>query len=177
MVHVERVKLPGIGLLHKFVTDQGYKLGVVRHRPGDNDLVVHRLDDDADAKVVLRLSDDEAHTLADLLGGTTVSEGITALQNLPGLSIDWLQVGYQSACAGATLGHPKVAGGDGVSVVAVIRGDQTIPSPDPTFRVFPGDTVVAVGRPETVAELFKVLEGGESQTEGAVSGATEPTDG
>lgn len=176
MTHVERVKLPGIGILHKFVSDQGYKIGVVHHRSGDNDLVVHRLSDDADAKLVMRLTDDEAHTLADLLGGTTVSEGITALQNLPGLSIDWLQVGYQSACAGATLGHPKV-GGNGVSVVAVIRGEQTIPSPGPDFRVFPGDTLVAVGTPESVTELFTMLQDGEPEVAGTVSGASDSTDG
>lgn len=176
MAHVERVKLPGIGLLHKFVTEQGYKIGVVHHRSGDNDLVVHHVGDDADAKAVLRLTDDEAHTLADLLGGTTVTEGLTALQTLPGLAIDWLQVGYQSACAGAQLGHPRVAGG-GVSVVAVIRGDQTIPSPDPTFRVFPGDTLVAVGKPESMTELFDVLQDGAPEAAKTTSGPADSTDG
>ena len=32
MVDVRRVKLPGVGVLHTFVTDDGGKLGVITHR-------------------------------------------------------------------------------------------------------------------------------------------------
>lgn len=161
MTEVERVKLPGVGVLHKFVSVQGNRIGVVTHRAGYRDLVVVERDDDGsdDCKVSIRLEDDEAHTLADLLGGTTVMEGITALQSLPGLAIDWLEVGYNSACAGKELGHPSMGGVDGVSIVAVIRGDETVPSPASDFRVFPGDTLVAVGKPESVARLFKSMQG------------------
>jgi TrkA domain protein len=161
VTEVERVKLPGVGVLHKFVNEQGNRIGVVSHRAGYRDLVLIQGPDDGsdECKVSIRLEDDEAHTLADLLGGTTVTEGITALQALPGLAIDWLEVGYNSACAGKTLGHPNVGGADGVSIVAVIRGDETVPSPGPDFRIFPGDTLVAVGRPESVAAVFKSLQG------------------
>ena len=172
MTDVERVKLPGIGVLHKFYNEQGSKIGVVSHRAGYRDLVVvPSVDDGSDqCKVTVRLEDDEAHTLAELLGATTVTEGVRALQSLPGVAIDWLDVGYNSACAGQPLGHRKITGADGVSIVAVVRGDETIPSPGPDFRVFPGDTLVAVGRPDAVAKLFKVLQGGESDAAAAAGG-------
>src|SRR5665213_1634579 len=67
MVDVRRVKLPGVGVLHTFVTDGGGKVGVITHRSGQNDLITFS---DAEAgsdavKVALRLDDDEAHTLAE----------------------------------------------------------------------------------------------------------------
>ena len=52
MVDVRRVKLPGVGVLHTFA---------------DSDKVSDS------SKVSLRLDEDEAHTLAELLGGTKES--------------------------------------------------------------------------------------------------------
>ena len=74
MVDVRRVKLPGVGVLHTFVTDDGGKVGVITHRSGNSDLITFADAEDGDArKVSLRLDEDEAHTLAELLGGTRIS--------------------------------------------------------------------------------------------------------
>ena len=71
MVDVRRVKLPGVGVLHTFVTDDGGKVGVIAHRSGHSDLITFSDHEDGSdvTKVSLRLNDDEAHTLAELLGG------------------------------------------------------------------------------------------------------------
>ena len=62
MVDVRRVKLPGVGVLHTFITDDGGKCGVITHRSGHSDLITFADDEDgADvSKVSLRLSEDEA---------------------------------------------------------------------------------------------------------------------
>ena len=75
MVDVRRVKLPGVGVLHTFVTDDGGKVGVITHRSGHSDLITFADAEDGanNAKVSLRLDEDEAHTLAELLGGTRIS--------------------------------------------------------------------------------------------------------
>ena len=39
MVDVRRVNLPGVGVLHTFVTEDGGKLGVITHRSGHSDLI------------------------------------------------------------------------------------------------------------------------------------------
>ena len=90
MVDVRRVKLPGVGMLHTFVTDDGGKVGVITHRSGHSDLITFADAEDGDArKVSLRLDEDEAHTLAELLGGTRITESLSGLDQIPGLSIDW----------------------------------------------------------------------------------------
>ena len=75
MVDVRRVKLPGVGVLHTFVTDDGGKVGVITHRSGHSDLITFSdAEDGSDvSKVSLRLDEDEAHTLAELLGGTRIT--------------------------------------------------------------------------------------------------------
>jgi TrkA domain protein len=94
MVDVKRVKLPGVGVLHTFVTDGGGKVGVITHRAGSSDLITFSDAEDGSkaTKVALRLDDDEAHTLAELLGGTRITESLTNLDSIPGLTIDWFHV-------------------------------------------------------------------------------------
>ena len=67
MVDVRRVKLPGVGVLHTFITEDGGKCGVITHRSGHSDLITFsdESDDKDVTKVSLRLSEDEAHTLAE----------------------------------------------------------------------------------------------------------------
>src|SRR5690606_25447153 len=95
MVDVRRVKLPGVGMLHTFVTVDGGKVGVITHRSGASDLFCFADAEDGEAhKVTVRLDDDEAHTLAELLGGTRITESLSGLDQVPGLSIDWFHVDY-----------------------------------------------------------------------------------
>lgn len=159
MVDVRRVKLPGVGVLHTFLTDDGGKVGVITHRSGHSDLISFS---DAEggpdaSKVSLRLDEDEAHTLAELLGGTRITESLSSLEQIPGLSIDWFTVDYEDYIAGKRLGGGVV----GLTVVAVVRGESANPAPADDFTVFPGDTLVVAGTPEKVAKAFTFYRTGE----------------
>lgn len=162
MVDVKRVKLPGVGVLHTFVTEDGGKVGVVAHRSGPSDLITF---EDVEAgsksqKISLRLTDDESHTLAELLGGTQITESINSLEAIPGLSIDWYHVDYEDAVAGEPIGSLRDKGLVGVTVVAVVRGDSANPAPSVGFKVFPGDTLVLAGTAENVARAFHFFKTG-----------------
>ncbi|MCU1425817.1 MAG: TrkA protein [Microbacteriaceae bacterium] len=163
MVDVRRVKLPGVGVLHTFVTDDGGKVGVITHRSGHSDLITFAdAQDGADAsKVSLRLDEDEAHTLAELLGGTRITESLSSLDQIPGLSIDWFTVDYEDHIAGQELGNLASRGVVGLTVVAVVRGESANPAPADDFKVFPGDTLVVAGSPEKVAKAFAFYRTGE----------------
>jgi TrkA domain protein len=162
MVDVRRVKLPGVGVLHTFVTEDGGKVGVITHRSGHSDLVTFADAEDGDSrKVSLRLDEDEAHTLAELLGGTRITESLSGMDQIPGLSIDWFPVDYDHHIAGQQLGSLTTKGLPGVTVVAVVRGESANPAPDGDFKVFPGDTLVVAGAPEKVAKAFQFFRSGE----------------
>ncbi len=173
MVDVRRVKLPGVGVLHTFVTHDGGKCGVITHRSGQSDLITFsEAEDGADAtKVSLRLDEDEAHTLAELLGGTRITESLSSLEQIPGLSIDWFTVDYDDHIAGQPLGDLGARGVVGLTVVAVVRGDAANPAPSPDFKVFPGDTLVVAGTPEKVAKAFAFWRTGEIRQKAAADAA------
>jgi TrkA domain protein len=161
MVDVKRVKLPGVGVLHTFVTDGGGKVGVITHRAGSSDLITFSDAEDGSkaTKVALRL---------DLLGGTRITESLANLDSIPGLTIDWFHVDYDDHIAGQTLGDLGAVGVVGVTIVAVVRGESANPAPDEHFKVFPGDTLVAAGSPEKVARAFTYFRTGEIKVKGTV---------
>src|ERR1700744_6559958 len=175
MVDVKRVKLPGVGVLHTFVTEGGGKVGVITHRSGHSDLITFSDAEDSSKalKVALRLDDDEAHTLAELLGGTRITESLTNLDSIPGLTIDWFHVDYDDHIAGQELGDLGAQGVVGVTIVAVVRGESANPAPDEHFKVFPGDTLVAAGSPEKVAKAFSYYRTGDIKAKGTVEAPAE----
>jgi len=176
MVEVRRVKLPGVGMLHTFVPEDGGKVGVIAHRSGANDLITFSDADGDDevAKVSLRLNEDEAHTLAELLGGTQITEGLSALDKLPGLTIDWFTIDAGDHIAGQPLGAPADHGFEGVTVVAVVRGESAHPGPGRDFTVFAGDTLVVAGSPDRVAKSFTYFRTGAAP---AAARAGDPSPG
>lgn len=175
MVDVRRVKLPGVGVLHTFVTDERGKVGVITHRSGHSDLITFADADDGDGrKVSLRLDEDEAHTLAELLGGTRITESLSGLDQIPGLSIDWFHVDYEAHIAGQPLGSMTSRGLPGVTVVAVVRGESANPAPDEDFKVFPGDTLVVAGAPEKVAKAFQFYRTGEFKAKAPADSVSAP---
>src|SRR5680860_1554674 len=118
MVDVRRVKLPGVGVLHTFITDDGGKVGVIAHRSGHSDLITFADDEggpDA-SKVSLRLSEDEAHTLAELLGQGVRLVLAEPERHLAGVRATLvIREGDQVAVAGAV--------GDDADLAAIIRDE------------------------------------------------------
>lgn len=177
MVEVKRVGLPGVGVLHTFVTDDGGKIGVITHRSGDSDLIAFSDADDEDdsTKVSLRLDEDEAHTLAELLGGTRITESLSKLDTIPGVSIDWFMVEYEDHIAGQKLGDLASRGHAVPVVVAVVRGETANPAPQQDFTVFPGDTLVVAGTPEEIAHAFTLYRTGDTKAKSPPT--TRPSSG
>lgn len=161
MAEVEETQLPGVGVRYDFVTKEGDRVGVLSHRTGRRELLVYDSVDPDACRDVVRLDADDTQTLAELLGTSHVSERLADLQqHIEGLTIDWLPVGANTACAGRTLRESALRTETGVSIVAVVRGDDTIPAPGGDFTLEEGDTAVAVGTPEGIKELFRLLQQG-----------------
>jgi len=158
MADVTETKLPGVGIRHEFATSSGERLAVLSHRTGRREIAVYdRADPDA-CSTVLHLSTDDTRTLADLLGGSPVSEAVTGVQQLEGVALDWLRIRDGSSQAGKTIGEGRLRTRTGTSVVALVRGDHTLPAPGPEEVLNAGDVVVAVGTPEGLRQLRELLD-------------------
>ena len=158
MSEIEETLLPGVGVRHELTTSAGERLSVLTHHSGRRELALYdRRDPDA-CTGVLHLSEVDVRALVDVLGGSQISETVTAVQQqVEGLAIEWVRVAEGSPSAGATIADGQLRTRTGASVVAVVRGDDTVPAPEPSFRFEVGDVVVAVGTPSGLAELRAIL--------------------
>lgn len=155
---VQETLLPGVGVRHEFTTATGERLALLTHRSGRRDLAVYDREDPDACTTVLHLSPDDTRTLGELLGVSQVSEALVAVQQqVEGLAIEWLTLAPGSRFAGATIADGRFRTRTGASVVAILRGDTTIPAPGPDTRFEAGDVVVAVGTADGLSRLRHLL--------------------
>ena len=158
MTEINETKLPGVGTLHDFDCQSGGRIGVIAHHADRREVVIY---DSADPDRVgegVTLTAEEARTLADLLGGTSVTKRLDDLrQEISGLAIDWLPISPNSSYVGKTIGETELRTRTGVSVVALVRDDQPLPAPGPDEELRAGDTAVVVGTAEGIDAATELL--------------------
>ena len=106
MTQINETKLPGVGTLHDFECQSGDRVGVISHHGDRREVVIYDRGDPDRVSESAAMTADEARVLADLLGGTTVTERLDDLrQDTDGLAIDWLPISPDSRYAGKTIGE------------------------------------------------------------------------
>ena len=159
-MEIRETQLPGVGIRYEFETRWGDVVGVLVHRSGHRDVLRYRADDPDAGQIVLALEADEARTLAELLGGSQVSEHISAMQHIEGLSIDWVKVPADSPAIGHTLAELAVHSRTGVSVVAFVDEHGTRAAPGAEDAVAAGSTMVVAGEVDGLAKFRRLLHSG-----------------
>jgi TrkA domain protein len=158
MGDVRETVLPGVGVRHEFTTAVGDRVGVLVHRTGRREVLMYDRADPDSCSARLQLTPDDSRTLAELLGASQISEAVTAVQQkIEGLAIEWLEVDATSPAVGTTIAEGQYRTRTGASIVAVVRGDTSLPAPEPDFPFAPGDVVVAVGTTDGLAQLRSLL--------------------
>lgn len=160
-VRVEKTDLPGIGVRHEVATSSGERVGVVAHHDGRRDLVFFDPDDPDSCKVSVSLTDDEAGTLADVLGTSIMLSQLADIrQTADDLYTEQLSIPADSPYADRPLGATKARTRTGASVVAILRGKKALASPSPDFVLSAGDIIVAVGTRRGLDALADILANG-----------------
>ena len=159
MGNVEQTRLPGVGIRHDFETRGHRRIGVIAHRVGHRELIIYAEDDPDAVRETVRLDDDDAYTLAELLGASRITQALDNIrQSVEGLALDWLPIAETWWAAGHSIADSQMRRRTGVSIVAILRGDETIPSPEPDEQLHAGDTVVVVGTPDGIERATALLQ-------------------
>ena len=157
-MNVEVTPLPGIGVRKDFALRSGRRIGVVHHRDGTLELIVSKADDPDACVAELPLTVDEASALANLLGAPQlVGQLVEEQRDLPGIQTRRIPINANTVFDGRTLGDTALRTRTGVSVVAVMRAGQVIPSPTPDSTLTAGDLLVAIGTAEGLDAAAKIL--------------------
>jgi TrkA domain protein len=160
-VEVEETPLPGIGLRHDLVVRAGQRLGVVSQVNGDRELVLYDREDPDACLAVVRLTPDEAGALAELLGAPKIMERLARLrEQVEGITTERVVLSETSPYAGRTLGDTRMRTRTGVSVVAILRDGEVVPSPSPAYPMEAGDKLILVGTNDGIANATHLLQQG-----------------
>jgi TrkA domain protein len=155
---VNEVLLPGVGLRYEFTNHEGARIGVIARRSGEFELVVYSATDPDASRPVLRLNSQEADTLAEILGAPRIAERFADLtKEVPGLLAAQVPVAADSPFVNKLLGDTRARTLTGVSIVAVVRGEDVIASPKPNEVLRTGDVLVVIGTHDGITGMRKII--------------------
>ena len=153
--------LPGVGVRYDFTTPDGEHLGVVARRNGDFELVVYDRHDPDRVRHSVRLDEEGAEALAQILGAPRITQRFADLsKEIPGLESARIEVLPGGPYVNRSLGDTRARTRTGASVVAVVSGDSIVTSPGPDQVLNGGDMLVAIGTAQGLAELARLVERG-----------------
>jgi monovalent cation:H+ antiporter-2, CPA2 family len=75
------------------------------------------------------------------------------------IETEWVRLPESDTVAGKTIGELRIRSSTGASIVAVVRGEEVIPSPGPEVALRAGDLVGVLGTPDQQA-VFRALMNG-----------------
>jgi TrkA domain protein len=148
--------LPGIGVRYDLTTREQRRLSVVAHRDGSRTLNAYQEDDPDACALSVRLNSGEAAALVDALMPAHHSPNLLSTTEL-GLVAERIELSATSHWNGRLLGETRMRTDTGVSIVAVLRRAEAIPSPGPDFRLSGGDTLIVIGTREGVEGAAGIL--------------------
>lgn len=156
---VYETDLPGVGRRFDLELASGAVASVVIHHDGRCELY-RRTDDDGDAERLFRLTSDEANKLGSILEGAYFESVSLDDLSVPlgDVIIEWVELSDDSPLVGTPLADADVRERTGATVVAVQRGEATVPNPDPSYEFTTGDVLVAIGTREEQAALRELVE-------------------
>jgi TrkA domain protein len=161
---VYETEIPGVGRKFEVDLDDGARAIVLIHHDGRRE-VFRRADPEADSEELFDLSSKQARTIGAIMEGAYVETVATEDLSVPlgDAIIEWVDLPAESPLAGRTLADTNLRAETGASVIAVQRGPDTIPNPEPGFDLAAGDILVALGSRSEQATLRRLVagEGGE----------------
>jgi TrkA domain protein len=160
-VDVNEMLLPGVGVRYDFTMPDGDRVGIVARRNGDFELVVYDRRDPDRVRHSIRLDEEAAEALAQILGAPRITQRFADLsKEIPGLESARIELPAGSAYAGRPLADTRARTRTGASIVAVVSGEQVATSPGPDHLLRAGDVLVAIGTGDGLSELAEIMARG-----------------
>ncbi|WP_158057203.1 cation:proton antiporter regulatory subunit [Halorussus halophilus] len=156
---VYETTIPGVGRKYELEISGDERLAVVVHNDSRRD--VYRRSKRGENEKLFGLSGAEARRLGSILEGAYFQPVELDALDVPlgDAIIEWYELPEDATLVGSSLAEADVWGETGATVIAVQRGSETHPSPNPEFDLRAGDVLVAVGSREEQAALSELVRG------------------
>ena len=161
MEDITETDLPGIGKKFTLTTAGGATVTVIAHLTGRRDIYHSREEDEEPS--LMTLTDEEARRLSAVLGDiffkpTPMDMLRSALASKA--YIDLVHVLEGSSAVGGSLKELDVRRQTGASILAIHRGEEMQANPPASTKLEAGDVLIALGTPEDMKKLERLLQNG-----------------
>lgn len=153
--------VPGVGKKFEVELDGDRRLIVLIHHDGKREVYL-RPGENEDGEKLFSLSGRLARQVGSILEGAYFQPVDTEDVQVPlgEALIEWVNVRPPSSLVGRTLEEASIRQRTGASVIAIQRGDETIPNPDPDDTIQSGDILISIGTRNELAALSDLVAGG-----------------
>ena len=151
-----KTELPGVGTKHTLDLSTGEELIVVEHRSRRWELA--RLTSEGNVEPALELQSEEASELGRILQHRSPEQEDARQQMLfEEFTIEWVKLDESSTLVGQTLHGSGIRARTGVSVIAVLSPEGSVPSPPPDLEFRGGETLVVIGLRDQVERFLEAF--------------------
>jgi TrkA domain protein len=158
-VDVIETLLPGVGRRYEFTLEDGQRMCIVSTRDDRYTVSTYDRDDPDVGRTLFELDEEEAVTVAEILGAPRIAVKLADLsREIPGLASEQVELVEGSTFVGRTLGDTQLRTRTGASVVALVRDDRVVASPEPAQDLRARDVLVVIGTSEGIAKARALLE-------------------
>jgi len=149
--------LPGIGRRFDLSTSDDESVTVVVHHSGRRDVYASS----SGKRVCVTLDDRDARRLGAIIAGSYFQPVAAARVEavVDGLLIEWVTLRAGGPADGKTIAELELRQRTRMTVVAILRGAETVLTPDPSETLRGGDRTVIVGRPEDLNSFVALVNG------------------
>lgn len=149
--------LPGIGRRYQMRDANAQLITVIIHHSGRRDVYIGR--PSSGETDVASFTDDQARRLGALLAGVYFKPAAVAEVEavIGGLLIEWVTLHGGSPGVGRSIADLQIRHRTRMTVVAILRGDAAVMSPEPSAVLEDGDRLVVIGRPEDLPALLAAV--------------------
>ncbi|PTM56625.1 cation:proton antiporter regulatory subunit [Desmospora activa] len=155
--------LPGIGKKVSFITAEDQKIVLVIHHTGKRELYFFADLDEEDPEFTMDLTGEETRQLgAQLLGAAYQTVDMDRMKLFrKKMVLEWVTLSPVSPFSGKTIAEGQIRKRTGVTILGIIRGEDTIVSPPADTELRAGDTLMVAGANEQVVSFEAFCRGEE----------------
>lgn len=157
MPEIYETELPGVGKKFTKELSNGDTISVVLHNIGKREIYFF---EKGKEQVVISLTDEEARNIGTILSGAyfkpKVVEDLEVV--LKELQIEWFEIKKKSKALNKTIAQLDIRKKTDATILAIIRGDESISNPSSAEIIKEGDTIVAIGKRESIIAFKKLVE-------------------
>lgn len=156
-MRIHEADLPGVGRKFWLHTHTEEKITILRHSTGKREIYSFLKGEEFPSRCI-ELTEEEARQIGAVLVGEIHPKTVERLDVvLKDLIIDWVKLEPGCPAAGKRIGDLQVRKRTGVSIVTIIRGEETIPAPGPEEVLQVEDVLLVVAHGANAMKAFRQL--------------------